>query len=570
MIGTSSGAAQARGSAGSAAAFFNLSPLHHPLWWLGLVVLIINDNLLKGAGVAPAWLTGKLSDFAFLIVAPVLVACLLPARLQGRRIFAFSAVSVVFVAADLDPSVSDGVVTLAKRLGLAWRLWPDVTDLLALAMLPLAWRISAGKATPANWRGAVWMQRLGVTVGALACIATSAPPEWQHYPYFVNDTAVPQTVTFRWILRKVDCGVDLAPVVASLDPSDLGKANQASLTAGQQAALDEKPADGAAIGGVCQNRKWSNPSGTAECSAVLVSVQGGPSALIAAQSEWDESDMGKSWFSCEESAKASDCGTGQQAGSADALTLKREGSGLVLRAGAKLKYAAVDLAELMARPESKTSCSSLAEQLRALVPSMTTGCVSDADCKILSSDLALPGDNLCVVYANRSASRAAFDNLAEQWSWSCQPEAAGGCAQGTYGTSQPPVCRLDACGPICPDDALEACPPSCASLGLDPNGTCTSYNGSPDCLSPDGQRCHCARQWDPRVCTPLTPPSPRCPIACIPTATLDGGTVVGATGGAPFDSGSADGRADVRSGADTIGDSPRDTATAPDASDGGP
>jgi hypothetical protein len=228
----------------------------------------------------------------------------------------------------------------------------------------------------------------------------------------------------------------------------------------------------------------------------------------------------------------------------------------------------VDLEALMARPPSTTSCSSLAEQLRALVPSMASGCASDADCKVLSSGLELPGDNLCVVYANRSASRATFDNLAEQWSWSCQAEAAGACALGTYGSKQPPVCRAGVCGPICPDDVLEACPTSCASLGIEPNGTCTSYYGSPDCLAPDGQLCHCARQWDPRVCAPLAPPSPTCPIACIPAIIPDGGIGVGAAGGATLDSGSPDVRADVRAGADGLGANPGDAA--PDVSDGGP
>jgi hypothetical protein len=59
------------------------------LWWAALALLIINDNLLKGHGVVPGWLTGKLSDFAFLVVAPVVFAALLPRRhdrLTPRRV----------------------------------------------------------------------------------------------------------------------------------------------------------------------------------------------------------------------------------------------------------------------------------------------------------------------------------------------------------------------------------------------------------------------------------------------------------------------------------------------------
>ncbi|HEX7507234.1 MAG TPA: hypothetical protein VF550_10715 [Polyangia bacterium] len=42
---------------------FDFAPLSHPLWWASLALLLLNDNLLKGRAVVPAWLTGKLSDF---------------------------------------------------------------------------------------------------------------------------------------------------------------------------------------------------------------------------------------------------------------------------------------------------------------------------------------------------------------------------------------------------------------------------------------------------------------------------------------------------------------------------
>ena len=120
---------------------WDLSPLHRPLWWAALALLLVNDNLLKGGGVAPGWLTGKLSDFAFLIVAPVLLAALLPRVVPRRRAMAMGAVVLVYVAADLSPAVSDAIVAAAQVVGLPWRLWPDVTDLMALAVLPVTWRL---------------------------------------------------------------------------------------------------------------------------------------------------------------------------------------------------------------------------------------------------------------------------------------------------------------------------------------------------------------------------------------------------------------------------------------------
>jgi hypothetical protein len=46
-------------------------------WIAALALLVLNDHVLKHAGVLPGWLTGKLSDFAGLYVAPALLASLL-------------------------------------------------------------------------------------------------------------------------------------------------------------------------------------------------------------------------------------------------------------------------------------------------------------------------------------------------------------------------------------------------------------------------------------------------------------------------------------------------------------
>src|SRR5690606_18514082 len=47
-----------------------------------LGLLLLNDWWLKGAQIAPAWLTGKLSDFCGLLVAPVALLLLL-GRFRG-------------------------------------------------------------------------------------------------------------------------------------------------------------------------------------------------------------------------------------------------------------------------------------------------------------------------------------------------------------------------------------------------------------------------------------------------------------------------------------------------------
>jgi hypothetical protein len=55
-----------------------------PTWLLALVVLALNDHLLKGAGLLPGAVTGKLSDLAGMLVAPVLLA-VAPARPLAPR-----------------------------------------------------------------------------------------------------------------------------------------------------------------------------------------------------------------------------------------------------------------------------------------------------------------------------------------------------------------------------------------------------------------------------------------------------------------------------------------------------
>src|SRR5262245_28812425 len=66
--------------------------LLHPLFLCALALLLVNDHLLKGAGILPGAITGKLSDLAGLIVAPVLVAALVGARTPPSRALALAAV----------------------------------------------------------------------------------------------------------------------------------------------------------------------------------------------------------------------------------------------------------------------------------------------------------------------------------------------------------------------------------------------------------------------------------------------------------------------------------------------
>ena len=60
-----------RPASGPDAARVTLAWLGHPVTVLALVVLVLNDHVLKAA--QPGWLTGKLSDVVGLVLAPPLV-----------------------------------------------------------------------------------------------------------------------------------------------------------------------------------------------------------------------------------------------------------------------------------------------------------------------------------------------------------------------------------------------------------------------------------------------------------------------------------------------------------------
>ncbi len=141
------------------------------------MLLVVNDHLLKGSGLLPGGVTGKLSDGAGLVVAPVLLAAMVGARRPRAVITCFAAVAVWFVVINTSTGAAAGWEQLTATLGLPWRCWCDPSDLLALPALALGWwLVTVGatgvKATPwSAWRRAA---RLGaMVVGALACMATS-------------------------------------------------------------------------------------------------------------------------------------------------------------------------------------------------------------------------------------------------------------------------------------------------------------------------------------------------------------------------------------------------------------
>jgi hypothetical protein len=163
--------------------------LLHPLWVIALTLLVLNDHLLKGSGLVPAVLTGKLSDVAGLLVAPALLAAML--RLSSRRALMLThvATGLVFASINLSTAAARGFEVLTALTPFPWAIVVDPTDLIALPALALSWAIF----TPAMRRPLSvprWIAIPAIGVGALACMATSPPidepPTVTPEPFFAD------------------------------------------------------------------------------------------------------------------------------------------------------------------------------------------------------------------------------------------------------------------------------------------------------------------------------------------------------------------------------------------------
>lgn len=153
------------------------------VWWLAAMVLLLNDHWLKHAGWLSPVVTGKLSDFAGLIVAPPTLCALCRVRKRSGKLLCLAATGLVFSMLNLWPAAARGVEVVTASVGLPWRVWSDPSDLLTLPALGVSWwlmtrraRPRRAAARPAHEPPVLWLHRVAVTVGALACMATSYVP----------------------------------------------------------------------------------------------------------------------------------------------------------------------------------------------------------------------------------------------------------------------------------------------------------------------------------------------------------------------------------------------------------
>jgi len=552
---------------------FDLTPLGHPVWWVSLALLLINDHLLKGRGVVPGWLAGKLSDVAFLIVAPTLLAALLPRRVPGRRAFAVGAVVALYVAADLSRAVSDAVVAVAARVGLHWRLWPDTTDLLALAVLPLTvWllrrspRPDPDSATAR--RSGVPRERAGVILGVIACLASSDVGGYAHRPFLFNRTTTSADVRITWVLRKVDCNGSAETLAGTLGPSDLEDPRMVTMGTGDVAALDGVPAAGMSELRLCSTHDEPDViygGGNFPCVAAILETPGAAPVLMVAPRAWRASDSSGFISCCDSPAPVSQCAPridiGRNPGD-EAVSLTNRNGTLAfalsrtgpheegpVTSGTEIQLVPIDPAVVAARPPVADGCRETRDSYNGLFSDAATTCASDADCQVLPA-LKLPGDGpTCALFVNHTISTDALQTVEARWNSECWTDIRPNySSQPCY--ALPATCHEGRCGELCAGVRVPSCPTECRFSYDYPDGYCE--NGT-SCFNVAKEICTCENHK--YACAAPPPVDPSCPLGCLldqyVTPAFDGGIDAGARdagatdGGDATDGGGPDGAPDA-------------------------
>jgi len=262
--------------------------LLHPAWLTAVALLVLNDHLLKGS-VWAGVLTGKLSDFAGLFLAPVLVAALLRRRRPGGVIACAVAVGVVFAAINLWPAAALAWDALWRALGWGWHTTVDPTDLMALPMVPLSlWFFWPAMQAPAGAPWRAWGRGLATAVGGLACMATPSeeipdkrvsPGVFEARVAAVNGSREQRLVTVHALTSPVlmDCDVVASDPASMLSPRHFeARGVTWPLGSGQQAPL------GPRVGGPIPKEDGGGPSFVPgqSCEAVLLKGNFGADALV--------------------------------------------------------------------------------------------------------------------------------------------------------------------------------------------------------------------------------------------------------------------------------------------------
>jgi len=159
------------------------SPFFAPAPLLAVAVLAVNDHALKDRFHNAV--TGKLTDLALCFFFPLLLSVLLRPLIRGDRARMTSTAIVtalLYTVLELWAPAGDWLTAAVAVVGrpLGFGLTPftrDPTDLLALAMVPLAWSYGVRRLEgPPAARPAPWLLRASALAGTLVFLVAESPP----------------------------------------------------------------------------------------------------------------------------------------------------------------------------------------------------------------------------------------------------------------------------------------------------------------------------------------------------------------------------------------------------------
>jgi hypothetical protein len=229
-----------------------------PTWIAALALLVANDHWLKGAGLVPELLTGKLSDFAGMLVAPVLLAALLQVRSRRALLACHLAVAAVFTGIQLSPAFAASWSAVMGLVGHPWAITCDPWDLVALPFLLLSWKLLVPAMDP-ELPALIPLQRSAVAglsvFGLWSTVATSDTgvdfdDEWYEdvYGHVYLNNANEFEISLHIRELRDDIEVDCAKLATDpgrlLDDAAFGEAEHWLLPARTNVAIEFDPGHG--------------------------------------------------------------------------------------------------------------------------------------------------------------------------------------------------------------------------------------------------------------------------------------------------------------------------------------
>ena len=207
--------------------------LIHPVVYISIALLLLNDHWWKQSDLLPPILTGKLSDFAGLFFFPLLLLSLargicklfgfpMP-KLTGRVSKAAILITgAIFGAANIFPE-------LALSLTPLWgKIVCDPTDLIALPMLGLTflWLLSVEKKQiSTNTKPDHWVSFAVVFIAGLSSLATSpsimerAFPKWTLSDPYQELSPTEKLSATAWISQSGKTGIGVSVGVTYFESS---------------------------------------------------------------------------------------------------------------------------------------------------------------------------------------------------------------------------------------------------------------------------------------------------------------------------------------------------------------